>query len=408
MYEHLNIPLDQTTRRGNWRVVWLFVLVVLFALLTWSVFRVITNLDSTGNFAPASATESMEVRLTSKTVKLLDEHLGAESAFPGHPIAFSDVLAASNSQIAIHYSGNETVGITINGKLKPEFKNQLTAANLSVLQNGRRTLITPIPEQNTYRSAPAINFRSISPLYSGTFFWRELGKKSILTVTKEYLRIRTISQIFNEEMITSIPQDSGAVFANIPLSLNILPSALLEPLSSNRAFADFWSQALQHNGSITLTAAEGRIGYSFVSQLSMSIDDLIYIGEEAMNRANLKTTWTTLEDGTAVQEIKTDRTQIQSVVSTDGSTSTAILTSTTGDTLRLTTDGSKVTISNLPSDDSATQPQSTCHPSSSYFVLTQALEQNLVSSEDLKPLINSRLTSFSEIALGPRQLYLCW
>jgi len=189
MNNRVNIPLQSKTRHANWRVLWIFALLIGIFLLSTTLTYSLINKDVTSELKPISTTSSVHIRLNSNNISILDSQFGKMEPFSQKIITFDSILKLAHRQITIHLNNNSVVGITIDSSLPEKYKDFLKINGFHIKERENITLISIEEEIKSEK----LGYRILLPfgLNDGNFIFKndESIQKAPFKIYKDHIDV---------------------------------------------------------------------------------------------------------------------------------------------------------------------------------------------------------------------------
>lgn len=411
MERPLNIPLNShSTRHRSWRVVWIAALFILTFLSVWTIFQLLYRADSTTSLRPEASTHSFRFLITPRNGTLIDEHLGSEVLFTGHPWTLSDFLQYSQKSTSIHLENEAPVGITIDGQISDTMKQDLQFRGLTITELGRNTLVSTT---NAVTQSKRLIFHTsaIFPKYDGSLYeFTEEAQKSRIRLSNHGIRVQRGYEI-PSPIFHVAPPENSQVYSYFPtLSSNNAFPAILETLVPLENTRKFIVSSIQDPGLSLIGEDEhGLFSYVVVKNTQFTSEELARIGEELINRKNLTTTALTLPDGTRVSELRARKGDIASDINVSGDETRISLSNSDGELVELLMTGDWLVVSNRKiALSTELTVESSCNQHFTYFVRPNEVLNSIRSPLSISGGSNGFAGYFSEIAFSETETLYCW
>lgn len=412
--QRLNIPIESnSTRQRYWRVVWLIFSCLITLVIGLYIQRWFFTVNHTTGIRPSETTSSIRVLKTFKNSAIIHDHLGAEQILRGAPWTVDDILSLSNKEVALHFSKNNLIGLSVDTTLPDAWKEVALSYNYQITTENNRSLIAKKGAETV--SEPKLRpFHLLSPVIDGEIII--YGEESIyanFTMNKNGVVINQKSYTDISPINVFLPKDS-TVYAKVLIAPNDITSA--KPFLNSAGINNQSLIDLIRNQGAQITLGTDPLGQIFniaIPNNNIELDKLAIIGQELINRQTLSTTAWTISDGSHYKEIRVKNNQIESSIDSNEDYSFITLKNQDGNQIRIIKTLDQVTISNraVSSEISQSSPVSTCLSSAHSYIrpqeITNLLQNKLIFTPKDEQVFAS-LNHFSEIAISNEKVKFCW
>lgn len=403
MHQPLNIPLESTTtRRRNWRVVWLILVFFLSFCCAILANQLIHSIDSTSTLRPETTEFTIFIQLTPKNRQIIEEHLGSEQILAGLPWTWHDAISWSKDEISIHVGKQGIIAFSTDDSLP---KNALTTANSfeTFILNDKDSEpkgLSLVPTRDPLQQKQIIT-GLVLPRRNGYVIWND-GSRNMLTIAENRVILHGSGLPGTIHRIST--QENTETLAQLHLSNDIFAPILV----ANGSNQSWFPLSDATDLFLTISHDQSELVYYLLFQNSTAnLDELTRLGNEIMNIHSLSTASWTINDGTRISEIVADKDAVESNLSTNNGITTLEFTSTMNDYIRIIQSDETISMSNrktiLNSNDNSTE--SSC-ANTQQFIKPRELFSSL---EHIGLSVNTNsLFQFSEIAFKKKSTYFCW
>jgi hypothetical protein len=409
----LNIPLGEpTTRRTSWRVVWIIFFCLCAILFSWSVFRIITTHDKTSHLYPTQRTSTIRIIKTPRTVKLLQENIGNKPIIAGTTWTLTDILQKSRFEFAIHLKDDQIIAITLDDTLTPKDISTLESNGILVQE---KELITIIGKgEFADKKISRVSISRLLPWHDGEFYNVETQETRSIAVKKTGIFIKSGHGAKNYPENATIGENTELI-AHVPLPL-ITPDIPL--ISANIATATLLNDVFLKSEYSSATLALTRDDKGLVSKInlisnSISIENLAHLAEQLISQFKLSTLELTIEDGSTVQELRSNSRLVESSVNTEGELTFIESKGPLGNQISIQKNNDAISIINrdFSALDSQISTSSSCLSNAQIILKTPQLIDlitNQPAELEQHQGRSSILLIFNEVAVNKYKTALCW
>lgn len=407
---HIFLTGEQTTRRDYRRVVSLYCAVLLGICAAIVVFRVPFILSPTLRYQPENVAVSIHVLATPSNVRLLAEHFADLSIAQGAPWTLTDIIAHSKKEFSLHADATGNIGFAVDTQLAAEEIAMLASYGYAASAANGMTTVFPAGTTLTDTGRHA-NLHALLPTYDGDVFVHEASAQRIpLKINNQGLTLAGAGVAVDTATNPNVAEGSR-VLAQLSLPAGELSfPALAESLLPIPATSRAMETLLRLGGSLLMTSDGEGIGY-FLSfpPGDLTVEELASLGKDIMNRQSLTTQEWTSDDGEAFQEIRSDTDAITTDIRAEEEFTFITLTNADGDTLRLARTPSLLTLANREILlENSEKVRSSCLYHAHTWLLPEILTGNTATILNTNRTTILLLPRFTEIAIGSRNIRLCW
>ncbi|PIQ67300.1 hypothetical protein COY25_03215 [Candidatus Uhrbacteria bacterium CG_4_10_14_0_2_um_filter_41_7] len=412
--QRLNIPIENnTTRQKHWRVVWLVLLSLGTLIIGLYIQRWFFTANSTTGLRTADTTSSIRLLKTYKNSSITHTHLGTEQILPGAPWTVDNILAISKKEIALHFSKNTLIGLSIDTNLPDYWKDMALSYGYKVTIENNRSLIAK-NDTDTLSEPKIRSFHLLNPAVDGEIV--NYGAEPSYT----NFFITKVGVVINQKSHTSI----NPINVFLPKDATVYAKVLIEPLDIASAQPFLNSAGINNQALVNLIKDEGAqitFGTDALGQIfniailnnNIDLDKLAIIGKELINRQTLSTTAWTTTDGSRYEEIRAQTSGIESSIDSNQDYSFITLKNQSGNQIRIIKTLDQITISNraVSGEISQFSPVSTCLLGAHSYIkpgeMNDLLRNKLIFTPKSEQVFAS-LNLFSEIAISNEKVKFCW
>lgn len=403
MRHRLNIPLKTTTtRRRNWRVVWLILTFILTMALYWLSLQALLAIDTTSTLRPNDAKWTIHIQLTPKNRQILENRMGPKQLIQGLPWTWHDALKWSNNEMSIHIGEQGIIAVSSDKILPKKVQLSINAFQTHIImdKNGEPKGISSI---STDKITQVRKFHPSLIFFrrDGLIIWQD-ETKNPLTIEKNRIIAHGMG------LPSSIHTVSLAENAEILAQLHFLRPVVASIFTESSQLNLF--QALSDSDDIFLTLSQDKFGlaYNLLFQGSQAtLDELTTIGNELMQINNLSTTSWTIQDGTRISEIISNKDDVKSGLVSENGINTLQFSSLSDNQLRIIQSNDAISLSNRKTSLNTEENtyKSTCARTNQFLKLENLLK--IYAAYGSSPVVDLPLP-FNEIAFKKNKTFFCW
>lgn len=392
---------DRGTRQPYWRVLWMVLSIGMIGISAYILAELYAKRLTSIQLIPESTSMSVRFLLDRHSRPVLREDFAAIAPFSQTPLYFSELYPFISREVSIHFSDSEILGIQIDQPLSTEFIQEIESLGLFYHTTKTGSLISRTESVVVAEKAP-LRFR-----------YRIKASNADL-ILHQSMPQRFTGKLTNKHLTFFGTSFGSYSSATIPVPESITTQALI-PVDTEQVLNQF-SQLLtipEFNAELPTSTLylgideRGPVLYLFVPFMDFSKEQLATIGREIMNRTELSTSALTLQDGTRIQEIRSNPQKIRSTITSSDDITRISLIGASGDEVVIhgTEQGFSLANRDFFEQISSNPHLSTCHKNAQFYLNSVSTLPYGITSR-----IENVFTKFGvqELAITKNQTRFCF
>ncbi|MBU0613902.1 hypothetical protein KJ766_01285 [Patescibacteria group bacterium] len=337
MNERLNIQMDQitTTRRIQWRVVWIYLTVSIAILSAISLFHLLNNIDKTSDLIDAQVENVLHIKHKPSLYSAQYNDIISTPLIFGSAINIKTLLPELGGDFSVYLEDENVIAVSYSGKYSQNIANIANDTGLTYKNIGNVYIISKTNcniQKHTAFKIKEIFSNTIGSLHeNGRLYKIKLKTNTIIVKQKTDFGTKNTKMYDYNQLILAVPSNFETFLHGY------IPNDLVELLNN-------------HPGFVQLFLQNDKTTYKVTTDfLDLNNEQLDKLGYELISLKNLSTTALTIDGDTEVLEIISNTNTIDSNISVNENTTNIQLTVVNGESLKITKTPYNTIISNIQS-----------------------------------------------------------
>ncbi|MBT4856606.1 hypothetical protein HON52_00255 [Candidatus Uhrbacteria bacterium] len=345
-----------------------------------------------------------------RSIDQITENIGSMSLLGGGAWSFDQLPLWCDRACSLHLNSDGIVfGLTIDRSLLDNERSEVLSTGLFTYESENKTLIYK-DENEAFLNSKPVSYPSLLAILP----WNDAILTEHSVKTSSGVRINSNGIVLHGRYGISEPhqaifaQDTSTL-AQLAFTANGEPYPLASIILQGK-IENFLEEIVDGTISVALGEQDGELVFSIQLPVVMDQQEAAELSRELIKPLSLSTLEWTIPDGTNVEEIRFDDSDVTVETHSDGNTYYMEVFHEGGVVLRITQSQENLTISNREiSLNQSNNYVSSCARNTRAIVRPRELLDLLASSQSItEQSMYPLITSFTEVAFTGNKAILCW